>query len=94
MPYPPMTRRLPAPLAESYAWQERGACRNPRHGQLWFSPETERGLDRRRRELAAKAVCMSCPVLSSCRSHALTVREPYGVWGGLSEQDRHPRKRR
>jgi WhiB family redox-sensing transcriptional regulator len=27
-------------------------------------------------------------VLRQCRAHALAVREPYGVWGGLSEQDR------
>ena len=23
-----------------------------------------------------------------CRAHALAAREPYGVWGGLSEHDR------
>jgi WhiB family transcriptional regulator, redox-sensing transcriptional regulator len=27
-------------------------------------------------------------VIDQCRRHALTVREPYGVWGGLSEDDR------
>jgi WhiB family redox-sensing transcriptional regulator len=27
-------------------------------------------------------------VLLACREHALTVREPYGVWGGLSEHER------
>ena len=31
---------------------------------------------------------MSCPVLQQCRSHALAVREPYGVWGGLTERER------
>jgi WhiB family redox-sensing transcriptional regulator len=24
----------------------------------------------------------------TCREHALSVQEPYGVWGGLSESDR------
>jgi WhiB family redox-sensing transcriptional regulator len=24
----------------------------------------------------------------ACREHALAVREPYGVWGGLSEHER------
>jgi len=33
-------------------------------------------------------VCVRCPVLRQCRQHALSVREPYGVWGGLSEEDR------
>jgi WhiB family redox-sensing transcriptional regulator len=23
-----------------------------------------------------------------CAAHALSVREPYGVWGGMSEEDR------
>jgi WhiB family redox-sensing transcriptional regulator len=23
-----------------------------------------------------------------CRSHALSVQEPYGIWGGLSEDER------
>jgi WhiB family redox-sensing transcriptional regulator len=27
-------------------------------------------------------------VRTLCAEHALTVREPYGVWGGLSEDDR------
>ncbi|MEI6295832.1 MAG: WhiB family transcriptional regulator, partial [Actinomycetes bacterium] len=24
----------------------------------------------------------------ACRKHALAVQEPYGIWGGLSEDDR------
>ncbi|MEY3448065.1 MAG: hypothetical protein RLZZ14_589, partial [Actinomycetota bacterium] len=23
-----------------------------------------------------------------CRAHALAVQEPYGIWGGLSEEER------
>lgn len=26
--------------------------------------------------------------MAECRSHALVVREPYGVWGGLTEEER------
>ena len=40
------------------------------------------------REAAAKAVCAACPVIEQCRKHSLKVREPYGVWGGLTEDDR------
>ena len=39
-------------------------------------------------DAAAVAICSACPVVDSCRSHALTVREPYGVWGALTEDDR------
>jgi WhiB family redox-sensing transcriptional regulator len=31
---------------------------------------------------------MSCPVLKNCREHALQVREPYGVWGAMTEYER------
>ena len=33
-------------------------------------------------------MCATCPVLNECREHSLAVREPYGVWGGLSEEER------
>ncbi|MCW2535353.1 MAG: Transcription factor WhiB, partial [Modestobacter sp.] len=46
------------------------------------------GPARARRQAAAKAVCGRCPVLESCLQHALSVREPYGVWGGMSEEER------
>ena len=55
---------------------------------MFFHPEGERGPARRNRDEAAKAVCLTCPVLAQCRAHALAVREPYGVWGGLTEDDR------
>jgi WhiB family redox-sensing transcriptional regulator len=55
---------------------------------LFFHPEGERGPSRARREMEAKAICGTCPVIRECASHALQVREPYGVWGGLSESER------
>jgi WhiB family redox-sensing transcriptional regulator len=30
----------------------------------------------------------SCRVITQCRTHALKVGEPYGIWGGLSESER------
>lgn len=80
-------KRLPMPLLETYEWQYDGACMGA-DADLFFSPEAERGLKRERRETAAKALCADCPVIERCREHALTVREPYGVWGGLTESDR------
>ena len=55
---------------------------------MFFHPEGERGPARRNRDEAAKAVCLTCPVLNECRTHALAVREPYGVWGATTEDDR------
>ncbi|WP_372594852.1 WhiB family transcriptional regulator [Actinotalea sp.] len=79
--------RLPGPVMDLWEWQYDGACREAEPA-LFFHPEGERGSARRRRAEAAKAVCATCPVLQQCREHALTVREPYGVWGGMSEDER------
>ena len=79
--------RLPGPLAERWDWQIEGACRTV-SPETFFHPEGERGPRRRAREAAAKAICGSCPVVTQCLQHALSVREPYGIWGGLSELER------
>ena len=79
--------RLPGPVADQWEWQFDGACRreNP---DVFFHPDGERGPSRRNRDSAAKAVCLTCPVLRNCREHALLVHEPYGVWGGMTEYER------
>jgi len=79
--------RLPKPVAASWEWQQQGACRSL-PTEMFFHPENERGPRRKAREMAAKAVCNSCPVIAECRAHALAVQEPYGIWGGLSEEER------
>ena len=79
--------RLPGPNADFWDWQLDGACRGQDPG-TFFHPDGERGPAREARESAAKAICRGCPVLDLCARHALEVREPYGVWGGLSEDDR------
>jgi WhiB family redox-sensing transcriptional regulator len=80
-------RRLPRVVAEIWDWQLRSACRYA-DTSLFFHPDGERGPAKDRRDAAAKAICATCPVLAQCRSHALQVREPYGVWGGLTEDER------
>ena len=79
--------QAPAPAAHVWEWQFEGACR-VLPPEMFFHPEGERGRSRRQRIEQAKAVCEACPVIEACREHALTVREPYGVWGGLSEDER------
>jgi WhiB family redox-sensing transcriptional regulator len=79
--------RLPGPNADLWDWQLRGLCRG-KDSSLFFHPEGERGAARSSRETAAKEICMNCPVQISCADHALKVREPYGVWGGMTEEER------
>jgi len=80
-------RRLPGPGAEKWEWQLHGACRGE-STELFFHPEGERGPARAAREAAAKAICARCCVVKECGEHALSAREPYGVWGGMSESER------
>jgi WhiB family redox-sensing transcriptional regulator len=80
-------RRLPGPIADIWDWQLLGTCRG-RDSAQFFHPDGERGSSRHRREAQAKAVCAGCPVRPECAAHALTVREPYGVWGGFTEAER------
>lgn len=42
----------------------------------------------------AKSVCRRCPVLQTCQSWALASGQDFGVWGGLSEDERRALKRR
>ncbi|MDX6356547.1 MAG: WhiB family transcriptional regulator, redox-sensing transcriptional regulator [Streptomyces sp.] len=79
--------RLPGPNADLWDWQLVAACRGV-DSSLFFHPEGERGAARSAREASAKEVCMRCPVRAECATHALAVREPYGVWGGLTEDER------
>lgn len=84
---------LPGPTADHWEWQYLGACRGE-DSDLFYHPEGERGRARERRERQAKAICHACPVLEECRRHALSTQEPYGVWGGLGEQERQVLLRR
>jgi len=38
----------------------------------------------------AKAICAGCPVRRQCLAFALRTHQVDGVWGGLTEQERHP----
>lgn len=85
--------RLPRPVTDIGEWQMHGACHDM-DSNVFFHPDQERGPIRTAREVRAKQVCQTCPVIEACRRHALSVREPYGVWGGMSEAERSTLLRR
>lgn len=69
-------------------WQLEALCRG-NHAHLFFPPSTfEKKDDRQRREIRAKAICNVCPVEKICSSYALEIKEPFGIWGGMTEHDR------
>ena len=69
-------------------WQARAAC----HGQMglaFYPPvRTERRSVKAAREARAKEICRSCPVRTDCLDHALSSDERYGIWGGMTENER------
>lgn len=81
------TRPL-VPLLDAWQWQGDAACRGMASA-VFFSPLGERGPRRRRREQRAREVCRGCPVLDDCAAFAVSTRQPFGVWGGLTERQRH-----
>lgn len=76
-----------SPIAEHWEWQNQGECRK-HDSELFFLEENLRGPDKQRKIIAAKAICSPCPVKDKCLQHALSTPEYYGVWGGLSEEER------
>lgn len=70
------------------SWQPVALCRGS-HSHLFFPPNSsERKDERERREMRAKSICKVCPVNMECLEYALEIREPYGIWGGLTETER------
>jgi len=80
--------KLPAPLVENYAWQEKAKCRGE-NTELFFLPYNARGEEKTQRIMQAKAICNGCPVIQECLDFALSTEETYGIWGGKSEEERH-----
>lgn len=79
--------RYATALEQFWSWAEDGACRG-REALFYHAEDEAKGL-RRRKEVEAKKVCATCPVLDTCRDYALEHGELYGVWGGLTENERH-----
>lgn len=59
-------------------------------GIAFYPPVSrERRRSRLTRENQAKRICATCPVASECLDHALVVGERYGIWGGLTPDERN-----
>ena len=69
-------------------WRESGACRDGAGVDFYPPMRTERKHERLARERRAKMVCASCPVRVECLDHAIAFDERYGIWGGLTQDER------
>ncbi len=73
------------------SWRHYAACQG-KDPELFFPIGTSGPATRQLDE--AKRICAGCPVQSLCLEWAVLARIDYGVWGGLSEDERRCRKRR
>jgi WhiB family redox-sensing transcriptional regulator len=85
-----MRRTTPAPRADfhetsDHTWRQYAACRDE-EPDLFF-PIGNTGIALLQIE-EATAVCRRCPVMDSCRQWALETGQDFGVWGGMSEDER------
>jgi WhiB family redox-sensing transcriptional regulator len=72
--------RLPADPSPPDLWQEQAACFGVDPDLFFPVSEEEAG--------PALAFCRSCSLRDVCLAWALKNGERYGVWGGLTEQQR------
>ena len=82
-------RRWLAPWVDE-EWKLRAACRGM-DPDLWFPSEI--GRRHYARTVAAlteraKAVCKDCPVRWRCLDYARVTDQSWGIWGGLTEEER------
>jgi WhiB family redox-sensing transcriptional regulator len=75
-------------LATGPSWRS-AACRSA-DPELFF-PLSESG-EALEQIAEAKAICTGCPVRRQCLEFALRTR-PHGIWGGLTERERHHARR-
>ena len=92
----PVLRAIPtvAPMSAQVVsklntdWHDAAHCRGEA-GRDFYPPfGGERKRERVAREQRAKTVCAACPVRSQCLEHAIASGERYGVWGGLTFDER------
>lgn len=70
------------------SWVQNAACGGRTDLEHLFFPE--RGVP----SSIAKSLCRQCPVQVECLRFALDTRQPFGIWGGLSAEERERMLRR
>ena len=76
------------PIHSEWEWQEQGACKDF-DTDTFFLEHNLRAKAKNEKETIAVSICNACPVKLKCLDHALNTPEIYGVWGGMTEEQRH-----
>lgn len=72
-------------------WMAQAMCKD--QTDHFFAPHGEQADAREDREAIARSICMTCPVLLTCREYARTNREQ-GYWGAENDEERVEARRR
>lgn len=67
-------------MASNQDWQDLAACRTI-PVEMFFPPAEQEGDE-------AKLVCDACSVREPCLEFAISAGERFGIWGGLTPQER------
>jgi WhiB family transcriptional regulator, redox-sensing transcriptional regulator len=68
-------------------WRSDAACHDHPKADWWFGSYAE--------QQEAAAVCVDvCPVREPCLEFAIATRQDFGVWGGLTDDQRRSLTRR
>ena len=78
-------KAAPSTFVGGERWRAQAACQGLPTA-LFFSDDVTD-------EIRAKQVCAHCPACGPCLEYALA-HAPYGIWGGLSADERHRLQRR
>jgi WhiB family redox-sensing transcriptional regulator len=81
-----MSNFEPARSADDH-WSLNAACIGT-ETSTFYPADGERGMRRRVREAKAKAICSRCPVIAECLQWAIATNEPWGLWGGMTAEER------
>jgi WhiB family redox-sensing transcriptional regulator len=74
-------------LVTAARWRTAAACRSA-DPDLFFPVSAS--ADNPQQVAEAKAICACCLVRCECLTFAIRTRQLHGIWGGMTEEERHP----
>lgn len=75
-------------LPDAERWTTGAACAEDGVGPMFPHPQDAEGIQ------YAKSICATCPIKATCLETALENNERFGVWGGLTEDERYALRRK
>jgi WhiB family transcriptional regulator, redox-sensing transcriptional regulator len=85
-PRPPLDTAVAGLIRDN--WRLLAACRSTDPELFVPVSSTGKSLEQ---AAEAKAVCACCLVRRQCLAFALGTRQPHGIWGGMTEEERKHR---